>query len=86
MAKVAIKYENIMPYEVFFTSFKQASLDWLIDMRLGSRGLCSYSYSDIFRILFYRYHIEDVSTYLGDMLRPQPGESMLNSDTLARWL
>ena len=57
MAKVAIKYDNIVPYgEIFYAmnEFKRAGPDKLVDGRLNVRCVnYGYQYSDIMVALFW---------------------------------
>ena len=71
MAKVAIKYDNIVPYGGIFyamNEFKRAGLDKLVDGRLNLRcANYGYQYSDIMLAIFCVYlcggdHIEDITT------------------------
>ena len=59
MAKVAIKYDNIVPYGGIFyvmNEFKRAGLDKLVDGRLNLRcANYGYRYSDIMLALFCIY-------------------------------
>lgn len=93
MAKVAIKYENIVPYGGIFyvmDEFKRTRLGNLVDSRLGKR--CSsygFQYSDILLALFCIYlcggdHIEDITTVLGKYLKTAPDARIPSSDTIAR--
>ena len=56
MAKVAIKYDNIVPYGGIFyamNEFKRAGLDKLVDGRLNLRcAIYGYQYSDIMLAIF----------------------------------
>ena len=59
MAKVAIKYDNIVPYGGIFyamNEFKRAGLGKLVDGRLNLRcANYGYQYSDIMLALFCIY-------------------------------
>lgn len=95
MAKVAIKYENIVPFGGIFyviEVFKRTGLARLVDSRLNIR--CSsygYQYSDIMLALFCVYlcggdHLEDITTILNKCLRTAPMAKIPSSDTIARGL
>lgn len=95
MAKLAIKYENIVPYGGIFyvmDEFKRTGLDNLVDSRLGKRcASYGYQYSDILLALFCIYlcggdHIEDITTSLGKYLGTAPDARIPSSDTIARGL
>ncbi len=95
MAKVAIKYENIVPFGGIFyvmEEFKRTGLAMLVDSRLNIR--CSsygYQYSDIMLALFCVYlcggdHLEDITIILNKCLRTAPMAKIPSSDTIARGL
>ena len=95
MAKIAIKYDNIVPYGGIFyvmDEFKRTGLDRLVDSRLGVRcASYGYQYSDIMLALFCIYlcggdHIEDITTILNKYLSTAPGARIPSSDTIARGL
>ena len=77
MAKIAIRYDNIVPYGGIFygmNEFKRTGLDKLVDGRLNVRcANYGYQYSDIMLALFSIYlcggdHIEDITTILNKYL------------------
>ena len=93
MAKVAIKYDNIVPYGGFFyamNEFRRTGLDKLVDGRLDLRcANYGYQYSDIMLALFCVYlcggdHIEDITTILNKYLSTAPNARIPSSDTIAR--
>lgn len=95
MAKIAIKYENIVPHGGIFyvmDEFKRTGLDKLVDHCLGKRcANYGYQYSDILLALFCIYlcggdHIEDITTHLKKHLITAPGAKIPSSDTIARGL
>jgi hypothetical protein len=95
MAKVAIKYDNIVPYGGIFyamNEFKRTGLDKLVDGRLNVRcANYGYQYSDIMLALFCIYlcggdHIEDITTILNKYLSTAPDARIPSSDTIARGL
>lgn len=95
MAKIAIKYDNIIPYGGIFyvmDEFKRTGLDRLLDGRLGVRcASYGYRYSDIILALFCVYlcggdHIEDITTILNKYLSTAPEARIPSSDTIARGL
>ena len=95
MAKIAIKYDNIVPYGGIFyamSEFKRTGLDKLVDGRLNVRcANYGYQYSDIMLALFCIYlcggdHIEDITTILNKYLSTAPGARIPSSDTIARGL
>ena len=95
MAKVAIKYENIVPFGgIFFVmeEFKRTGLARLVDSRLNIRcANYGYQYSDIMLALFCIYlcggdHLEDITTILNNYLCTAPGAKIPSSDTIARGL
>ena len=95
MAKVAIKYQNIVPFGgIFFVmeEFKRTGLARLVDSRLNIRcANYGYQYSDIMLALFCIYlcggdHLEDSTTILNNYLCTAPGAKIPSSDTIARGL
>ena len=81
MAKVAIKYDNIVPYGGIFyamNEFKRAGLDKLVDGRLNLRcANYGYQYSDIMLAIFCVYlcggdHIEDITKILNKYRAQHP--------------
>ena len=81
MAKVALKYDNIVPYGGFFyamNEFRRTGLDKLVDGQLDLRcANYGYQYSDIMLALFCVYlcggdHIEDIMQKRGGSLRASP--------------
>ena len=95
MAKIAIRYDNIVPYGGIFygmNEFKRTGLDKLVDGRLNVRcANYGYQYSDIMLALFSIYlcggdHIEDITTILNKYLSTAPGARIPSSDTIARRL
>ena len=95
MAKIAIKYDNIVPYGGIFyamNEFKRTGLGKLVDDRLDVRcANYGYQYSDIMLALFCIYlcggdHIEDITTILNKYLSTAPGARIPSSDTIARGL
>lgn len=95
MAKVAIKYDNIVPYGGIFyamNEFRRTGLGKLVDGRLDLRcANYGYQYSDIMLALFCVYlcggdHIEDITTILNKYLSTAPNARIPSSDTIARGL
>ena len=95
MAKVAIKYDNIVPYGGIFyamNEFNCSGLGKLVDSRLKVRcANYGYQYSDIVLALFCIYlcggdHIEDITTILNKNLSTAPDARIPSSDTIARGL
>ena len=95
MAKIAIRYDNIVPYGGIFygmNEFKRTGLDKLVDGRLNVRcANYGYQYSDIMLALFSIYlcggdHIEDITTILNKNLSTAPGARIPSSDPIARGL
>lgn len=93
MAKLAIKYINIVPYGGSFyvmNEFKRTGLGKLVDGRLKVR-CANYGYqnSDIMLALFCIYfcggdnNIEDIITILNKYLSTAPGAGIPSSDTIA---
>ena len=95
MAKVAIKYDNIVPYGGIFyamNEFRRTGLGKLVDGRLNVRcANYGFQYSDIMLALFCVYlcggdHIEDITTILNKYLSTAPNARIPSSDTIARGL
>ena len=95
MSKIAIKYDNIVPYGGIFyvmDEFKHTGLGRLVDSCLGVRcANYGYQYSDIMLALFCVYlcggdHIEDITTILNKYLSTAPNARISSSDTIARGL
>ena len=95
MAKVAIKYDNIVPYGGIFyamNEFRRTGLGKLVDGRLNVRcANYGFQYSDIMLALFCVYlcggdHIEDITTILDKYLSTAPNARIPSSDTIARGL
>ena len=95
MAKIAIKYDNIVPYGGIFyamNEFRRTGLGKLVDGRLNVRcANYGFQYSDIMLALFCVYlcggdHIEDITTILNKYLSTAPNARIPSSDTIARGL
>ena len=92
MAKVAIKSENLSPFEGIFSIMEQfdSNLSSVIDSTLGMRcRLYGYQYSEIIRSLMSVYFcggscIEDVTTHLMYHLSLHPTLRTCSSDTILR--
>ena len=92
MAKVAIKSENLSPFEGIFSIMEQfdSNLLSVIDLTLGmSCSLYGYQYSEIIRSLMSVYFcggscIEDVTTHLMYHLSLHPTLRTCSADTILR--